>query len=264
MTVTGQAASAVPTDLRGRNAIVVGASSGIGRAVAAELTGLGARVGWCARRPELLAASIEEAGGTGVAIPADISTDVGCGAVAETVGADLGRLDLVVIASGTSMVRMLADADAVAWEHVLRTNVIGPSLLVQQLLPLLRPDAVVGMLSSESVGDPFPGLVPYAASKAALEEMLRGWRREHPEVRFARVTVGATDGTDFARDFDPDLFGELFSVWVAQGHIPARVMDATDVGISIARTLGHAVLVPGVDVQDLVLRSPGGPMTLPS
>jgi NAD(P)-dependent dehydrogenase (short-subunit alcohol dehydrogenase family) len=157
---------------------------------------------------------------------------------------------------------MLSDTDQAVWERLLRTNVIGPAQVVRHLLGHLAPDAIVAMLSSESVGHPYPGLVPYAASKAAMEEMIRGWRAEHPELRFAKVTVGATDGTDFARDFDPTLAGALFTDWVSSGVIPARIMQAEEVGASIAHTLARAVTVPGIDVQDLVLRSPGGPMTL--
>jgi NAD(P)-dependent dehydrogenase (short-subunit alcohol dehydrogenase family) len=250
-------------DLHGRNVVVVGASSGIGRAIAAELTTMGATVGWCGRRAELLDEAIAAAGGTGVSLPADIATEAGCASIAAT-AREMGTIDLLVIASGASGVTMLRDADAEWWDRLLRTNVVGPSLVVRHLLGQFGEDAMVAMLSSESVGRPFPGLVPYAASKAALEELIRGWRSEHPELRFARVTVGATDGTDFARDFDPELAGALFAGWVTAGVIPDRPMQATDVGVSIARTLGHAVLVPGVDMQDLVLRSPGGPMTLPS
>jgi NAD(P)-dependent dehydrogenase (short-subunit alcohol dehydrogenase family) len=132
--------------------------------------------------------------------------------------------------------------------------------VVRHLLDRLRPDAVVAMLSSESVGRPYPGLVPYAASKAALEELIRGWRAEHPDLRFSRITVGATDGTDFPRDFDPAVAGSLFDTWVAAGVIPARVMDAVELGAMIAHALGRAVNVPGIDVQDIVLRPPGGPM----
>ena len=248
-------------DLHGRNAIVVGASSGIGRVVASELSAMGAGVGWCARRPDLLADGIAAAGGTGVALPGDISTEDGCRAIAEATVSSLGSIDLVVIASGVSAVTMLRDADAACWDRILRTNVVGPALLIRHLLGHFVDDAIVAMLSSESVGNPYPGLVPYTTSKAALEELLRGWRTEHPELRFARVTVGATDGTDFSRDFDPQLFGELFDQWMERGVIPERVMQASDVGRSIAHTLGHAVLVPDVDVQDMVLRSPGGPMT---
>lgn len=252
-----------PGSLDGRTAVVVGASSGIGRALAAELTAMGAQVGWCGRRAELLEEAIAECGGTGVPLPADIATGDGCAVLGSAVAAEMGPVDLLVIASGASGVTMLRDADGAWWDRLLRTNVVGPSLVVRHLLGRFAPDAIVAMLSSESVGRPYPGLVPYAASKAALEELVRGWRSEHPELRFARVTVGATDGTDFARDFDPDLAGALFVGWVNAGAIPARPMQASEVGVSIARALGHAVVVPGVDLQDLVLRSPGPPMSLP-
>ena len=247
-------------DLGGRRAVVIGASSGIGRCVAEHLTRMDASVLWCGRRGPLLEELVATAG-SGTAVPADISDEAGCRSVG-VAAASVAPIDLVVIASGASDVVMLRDADSSCWERMLRTNVIGPSLVVRHLLDHLAPDAIVAMLSSESVGQPYPGLVPYAASKAALEELIRGWRTEHPEFRFSRVTVGATDGTDFARDFAPELFGPLFERWLHAGHIPARVMQAEDVGASIAHILGHAVLVPGVDVQDVVLRSPGPPMSL--
>jgi NAD(P)-dependent dehydrogenase (short-subunit alcohol dehydrogenase family) len=251
----------VTMDLAGRNAVVVGASSGIGRAVAAELTALGARVGWCARRAALLEAGIAEAGRSGVPLTADITSDAGCAAMGASAATAFDSLDLVVVASGASGVRLLRDAEADYWERILLANVVGPSLVVRHLLDLLTPGAVVAMLSSESVGHPYPGLVPYAASKAALEELIREWRAEHPELRFSRVTVGTTSGTEFIRDFDPALSAELFNTWLSLGVIPQQSMVASEVGASIARTLGHALLVPGIDVQDIVLRSPGPAMS---
>lgn len=248
-------------DLVGRTAVVVGASAGIGRAIARELAALGASIVWCGRRGKLLDEAIQLAGGTGTAVPADIATEDGCQYVAEMVRSAMEEVDLLVIASGVSEVRRLRDADASYWGRLLSTNLVGPALLVRHLIDDFAAGAVVAMLSSESVGRPYPGLVPYAASKAALEETLRGFRTEHPDLRFARVTVGATDGTDFARDFDPELTGTLFTEWVRAGAIPARPLDPGELGISIARTLAHAVLVPGVDVQDIVLRPPGGPMS---
>lgn len=255
------AATASSFDLEGRNAVVVGASSGIGREIAKELTALGAHVLWCARRSDLLDEAIADAG-RGTAVVADIATEDGCRAIG-TAAAAAGPIDLVVIASGASGVTLLEDADAEWWDKLLKINVVGPSLVVRHLIDHLQPDAVVAMLSSESVGRPYPGLVPYAASKAALEELIRGWRAEHPEFRFSRVTVGTTDGTDFARDFDPVVAGSLFQTWVEARAIPIRIMRADELGVSIAHTFGRAVLVPGIDVQDIVLRSPGGPMILP-
>jgi NAD(P)-dependent dehydrogenase (short-subunit alcohol dehydrogenase family) len=144
---------------------------------------------------------------------------------------------------------------------MLSTNVIGPNLVIKAALDHLSDDAVVAVLSSESVGNPLVGLAPYATTKAALEEVMRGWRVEHPEHRFATVTVGSTGGTDFTRDFDLELAAELLPQWVARGQVPAQGMEAADLGGEIARLLATALAHPGVDCQQIVLRPAGGIFT---
>jgi NAD(P)-dependent dehydrogenase (short-subunit alcohol dehydrogenase family) len=104
---------------------------------------------------------------------------------------------------------------------------------------------------------PFPGIVPYTASKAALEELVRGLRVEHPEIRFCRVTVGSTEGTEFARDFDPEVAGELFPEWLALGRLPDQLMNVDELGRTIADSLAVALAAPGVDCHDITLRAPG-------
>ena len=52
---------------------------------------------------------------------------------------------------------------------------------------------------------PYHGLIPYGSSKAALEEVVRGLRLEHPELRFGCIRVGQTMPTDFAATSRPNL-----------------------------------------------------------
>ena len=147
----------------------------------------------------------------------------------------------------------------VEWREVLATNLVAPALVTAAALPHLTSEGFVAFLSSEGVGAPYPGLVPYTASKAGLEELVRGLRAEEPDVRFACVKVGTTDGTEFARSFDPELAAELLPTWVALGKIPARMMQPEELGGAILRTLAVALTHPGVDCQDLTFRAPGGP-----
>ncbi|MGO8873083.1 MAG: hypothetical protein ACLQPH_17100 [Acidimicrobiales bacterium] len=65
---------------------------------------------------------------------------------------------------------------------------------------------------SHSVGRPWPGLVPYASSKAALDELVLGLRSEEPCLRTVRVVVGPT-ATPFADGWDPEVAGPLFERW---------------------------------------------------
>ena len=106
---------------------------------------------------------------------------------------------------------------------------------------------------------PYHGLIPYGSSKAALEEVIRGLRLEHPELRFGCIRVGQTMPTDFARDFSPEVAGELMPKWMAVGRMPAQAMDVEEVGRAIADTLAVAVTTPTVEFQDMILRAPGGP-----
>jgi len=89
--------------------------------------------------------------------------------------------------------------------------------------------------------------------------MVRGVRVEHPEFRFSCLRVGATNGTEFARDFDIDLAGELTPIWINNGNIPTNFMTAQGLGRAVARICAIAVEFDDIDYQDLVLRGTGGP-----
>ena len=242
--------------LDGRRALVVGASSGIGKGIATRLVELGARVVVAARRAPLLTEVAEQISAAG-AIVADVRVEADCVRIAEEAVAAVGGLDLVVYASGTSPLAALRDLDAEGWRAVLETNLVGASLVTRAALGHLRPGAIVGFVSSETVGDPRHGLVAYAASKIALEELARGWRVEHPDHRFCVIAVGSTTDTDFARDFSPEAFTEFWPSWLAHGVMRERHMNPTDLGACIAESLAVAIAHPAVDIDRMVFRPPG-------
>lgn len=245
--------------LHGRRVVVVGASSGIGRATAKALADWGASVVAVGRRRPLLEALVQEMGG-GLAVDTDLRDPDQCETLVERTVAGVGEVDALVFAASASTLAMTADAGADVWRMVMETNVMAPALVTRSLLPHLTAGAFLGYLSSEIVGQPYHGLAHYAASKAALEELVRALRVEHPAYRFCCIRVGATPDTDFARDFSPQLAAELTPHWIARAKLPAAFMTAQEVGAAIAGAVGIAFGSPGVDVQDLTLRPPGGPM----
>jgi NAD(P)-dependent dehydrogenase (short-subunit alcohol dehydrogenase family) len=252
-------AGALVEALQGRRVMVIGASSGIGRATAKCLLAWGASVVVVGRRRHLLEELVQEMG-AGFAVDADLRDPEQCHALVERAAAQVEQLDALVFAASASTLAMTADAGADVWRTVLETNVVAPALVTRSLLPHLTPGAFLGYLSSEIVGQPYHGLAHYAASKAALEELVRALRVEHPLYRFCCIRVGATPDTDFARDFSPELAAELTTHWIARAKLPATFMAAQEVGAAIAGAVGIAFASPGVDVQDLTLRPPGGPM----
>lgn len=239
-------------------ALVVGASAGIGRAAALRLGELGFEVAVVGRRQARLDEVVASIGGH--AIVADVSDPGQCRALVEEAVDVLGGIDLVVHAASTSQLKLLADSGADYWTEVLHTNVVAPALVAAAAVPHLAAGAVLCLLSSESVGQPYPGIVPYVVSKAALEELARGIRAEHPEIRVCCLQVGATNDTEFGRDFDMELGAALFPRWIALGKLPAQFMNAAELGGAIADTMALAVRSPGLDLQTLVIRAPGGPM----
>lgn len=209
--------------MQGKRVLVVGASSGIGRATGVLAAKAGARVALAARRREQLEEAAREAGAETVAIACDVRDETACvQAVAGAVEAFDG-LDAVVFCAGTSPLGLLEEVDADGWRTVLETNVVGLASVARAALPHLAATTGTGrlvVLSSNSVERPFPGLVPYAASKAALDLFCQGWRTEHPDVACSRVVVGPTT-TEFARDWDPDQAQELGARWYEEGYLGA-------------------------------------------
>lgn len=241
--------------LRGRRVLVVGASSGIGQAFAIRAVQAGAHVAMAARRADALAATIAEAGG-GTAIVADLRQPDDCRRIAEETSASIGQPELVIVAAGAAALNWVNEATAADWALAFETNVIGVNLVLAALRPHLAPGAIVAALSSESVGHPHAGLVPYGSSKAALEESLRGWRVEHPDIRFACVAVGATVPTDFGNAFDPVKLGQALETWARHGLARAELMHTDHVAEVLIGTFAVALTYPDVGIEHLTLRSP--------
>jgi len=246
----------VPT-LAGRRVFVVGASSGIGRAVAVGAVRAGAEVVMTARRKDRLDDAVAEAGG-GTAVDADVAKPEECARAAERAGRHLGQIDLVVFAAGMAPLRRIEETTAGDWAATMATNVVGLNLLTSALLPRLAPGAVVAALSSEAVDHARYGLVAYGASKAALDASLRHWRVEHPEIRFTCVAVGSTVGTDFSAGFDRELLASAYKAWTKQGLTQKTYMKADDVGAVLLGLLATSLAFPGVSLEQVTLRSPAG------
>jgi NAD(P)-dependent dehydrogenase (short-subunit alcohol dehydrogenase family) len=241
--------------LSGRRVLIVGASSGIGQALAVKAANEGASLALVARREEKLAETIAAAGG-GTPIVADLRRNEDCSRIAAEAAAAIGAPELVFVSAGSSTLNWVHETGPEDWARAFETNVIGINLLFAALRPHLQPGAIVAACSSESVGAPRAGLVPYTASKAALEESLRGWRNEHPDLRFARIGLGATMPTGFADSWDPERLLTALQRWSADGLGQAEMMHVDDVAELLAATFAAALALPGVGIEDIMLRSP--------
>lgn len=249
----------IELDLHGKRILVVGASSGIGRGIALSAGKAGASLAVVGRRAQLLDDVIAAAGG-GTAIVADVSQPDDCDRVVAEALTALGGFDAVVHAVGAEWPQLLVDADAANWNDTFAVNVTGPALITSRALPHVAGDGIVAFMSSSSVGVPYHGLTAYGASKAAVDEMVKGFALEHPEHRFTCLAIGPTLGTDMARGFDEATM-PLFSQWLSHGRLTEQLMDAEDLGRAVTEVVAMLLAHPGVNMPESLFMPPGGIQT---
>src|SRR5579875_2108257 len=124
--------------LEGRVALVTGASSGFGEAIALSLAEAGARVALAARREDrlnALAERIEAQGGEALAITADLAREDEAQRIVRETEARFGRLDILVNNAGVMYLEPVAEADLGRWRHMIELNLIGLIAASQAALP---------------------------------------------------------------------------------------------------------------------------------
>ena len=163
----------MPT-LQNKVAIVTGAGRGIGRAIALAFAGAGATTVAVARSAqgiESLAAEIHAAGGSALAIPADVSKDADIARVIATTLARFGGVDLLVNNAAIIPASVnLVDCDPDLWRAVIAVNLVAPALLIKAVLPgmIARGSGKIINISSIGGRNGGRGRSAYRASKAGL------------------------------------------------------------------------------------------------
>jgi NAD(P)-dependent dehydrogenase (short-subunit alcohol dehydrogenase family) len=180
--------------LSGKTALVIGASSGIGLAVANLFADAGARVHAAARRRE----AIEEAvgGRDAVAHALDVSDKEAVWRVVEEVGETDG-LDVLLVAAGMNFPeRRLEQLTAEGWDAMISVNLSGAFYAIRAALPFLRASrGIVILISSVSGSWPDMSGPAYQASKAGMTELAHaaGFEEHQRGVRFSAVLPGIVD-----------------------------------------------------------------------
>ncbi len=158
--------------LRGKTALVTGASSGIGEAVARELARRGAAVGLLARRVERLEALADEirsAGGRAVAVACDVARDGEIEGAARRVRGELGPISMVVANAGLGVSGQVDEVGVEGFRRQYETNVFGVVRTVQATVEDLRSTrGVIAILGSVAGYFGVRGQAPYCSSKAAV------------------------------------------------------------------------------------------------
>ncbi|MCT7375954.1 SDR family NAD(P)-dependent oxidoreductase [Chelativorans salis] len=189
-----------PLDLSGRIALVTGASRGIGYFLAKELAAAGAHVLAVARTVgglEELDDEIKAGGGEATLVPLDLTDMAGIDRLGGAIHERWGKLDVLVANAGIlGTISPIGHVEAKTFEKVMTINVTSTWRLIRSVDPLLRASdagrAIVMSSGAAHVARAF--WAPYAASKAAVEVLVRSWADEtkNMPLRVNSVSPGAT------------------------------------------------------------------------
>jgi NADP-dependent 3-hydroxy acid dehydrogenase YdfG len=193
-------------EVRGRTALVTGASRGIGRRVAERLAESGARV-WALARSEDALADLERESGC-VPLPVDLTDDAAVWTAMDGLMEEIGGAPTIVVnAAGVFGIAPCAKETVSAFDRSLAVNLRGPFLIVRCLLPAMleRQDGLIVNVGSVAGRRALPGNAAYSAAKFGLrgfhEVLLEETRGTG--VRATLLEPAATD-TPLWDPLDPD------------------------------------------------------------
>jgi NAD(P)-dependent dehydrogenase (short-subunit alcohol dehydrogenase family) len=166
--------------LEGQRALVTGATSGIGRAVALQLARDGSEVVVHGRDAARGAETVEEITGAG-GKASFAAADLGDAADVQWLAGEVGAVDILINNAGISRFGPTAEFDIAAFDELFATNVRAPFILVAALAPGMatRGRGSIISLSSMAGGVGLVGGAAYGATKASLEAMTRAWAVEY-------------------------------------------------------------------------------------
>lgn len=202
-------------DLTGKNALVTGASSGLGRHFAQVLTAAGARVAIAARRTERLEelqTEIESYGGRALPVELDVRDAVSVRAAVDCAETELGPIHLLINNAGVADSKPLLELAEEDWDRVVDTNLKGAWLVAQETArhmvrlehggTIVNVASILGLSGSGQVAS-------YCAAKAGLINLTRAMAAElaRHDIRVNALAPGYVV-TDINRDFLQSPAGE--------------------------------------------------------
>ena len=231
-------------------ALVTGASSGIGKAIACALGTCGVRLALVGRKLEALKTVTSACGSTSPNLKTyacDLLDKAQIQALTRSVGEDFGGVDILVHSAGVFAQAQLEAASPADFDNQYRVNLLAPHLLTQLLSPSLRKrkGQVVFINSSVARGGARAGLGQYAATKTGLKAIADCFREEFNSegVRVLSVFLGRT-----ATSMQKNIFEQE-----GREYKPERLLQPTDVASMVVTCLSlpRTAEVTEIDIRPM-------------
>ena len=244
-------------DLTGKVALATGASSGIGAATAVLLAGLGARVaiGYHSNPDgaEEVRSKITAAGGTAIAIRADVTRADEISSLAGTVAAQLGPIDILINNAGSLMQRMrILEVKEEAWDEIQDLNLKSAVLCSQAVAPSMierKQGAIINVSSIAGRNGGGPGASAYASAKGGLISFTKALAKELAPhgVRVNAVSPGVIDTPFHERFSTPEMMRNFVSA-IPLGRV-GTPMECAQVIVFLASDAASYVVGETIEVN---------------
>jgi NADP-dependent 3-hydroxy acid dehydrogenase YdfG len=265
-----------PLPLESKTALVTGASSGIGRAIALELAAAGAHVFLTGRTLSSMQEAqkdIEAAGGVASVIASDLRDVAQVRGLVDAAVEATGRLDIMVNNAGLSYPAAILKGDPEEWRAMLETNVLALLVGCQAAVHAMRACGAEGhVVNVSSVATERRNSGVYGATKHAVNAISSTLRDEleNDTIRVTNVLPGAI-ATNFARNFEKDFIQTMgkiagMDIELERGdRMPPEALDALAGNMKhmlghpkdVAKAVLYAVTQPiEVNVAEIVVRPP--------
>ena len=240
-------------ELKGKVALVTGASSGIGAATAKKLAAEGVKVGLAARRLhrlQALVAEIRAAGGEAIALEMDVTVQESVAVGVATLHETYGRIDIAFNNAGLMPISDIASLKIEEWHRMVDVNVKGLFNTVAAVLPIMQAQKSGHMINTSSIAGrkTFPGLGVYCATKhavAAFSDILRMEIAPKYNIRVTSLQPGAVESELFEHITDENYRAQMEALKERMTFLKAD---------DIADSIVYALRAPDhVDVAELFI-----------
>ena len=245
--------TSIQDNIKGKVAIVTGASSGLGESTARHLAARGAKVVLAARRTDRLdkvVAEIREAGGEAIAVATDVTKRADLERLAAATVEAFGRIDVLVNNAGVMPLSPMDKLKVDEWDQTIDVNIKGVLYGIAAVLPRMQAQGSGHIVNVSSIAG-FKVFTPigtvYSATKYAVRAISEGLRVEvgNSGIRVTIVSPGAVESELKFNTTDPESAAGVRAFYEAS-QIPAA---------SVARAVVYAVEQPAnVDINEVVLR----------
>ena len=227
----------VNVNLKGKNAIVTGASKGIGKAIALKLAQSGANVVLAARNQETLDETISEIKGQCpgqiIGVPTDVAKLDDLKRLVDTTLSKFKRIDILINNAGVSSQYPFEKQPMEDIENLAHTNYLGYVRLIRLIIPYMieqKAGAIINMVSGSTLCDPIPrNFLTYSSLKVGLRAFLKGlfWEMRDHGIKVTSILPGVvnTELTGKLKDITEEQKDRLMS--------PDAVVDMVMFALSV-------------------------------